>query len=261
MPNRREWFTAVLAGGAALLGSRGNADKESDAPVVDEMIVIPAGKFLMGTTVEQAQRLAGEYGYDVSWFSGEMPGKQVDLGAFAIDKYPVTNRQFALFCRETGYRPRPHWHGPQPPEGLGDHPVVFVNLADAAAYARWAGKRLPTESEWEKAARGEAGLLFPWGDAFDPQACRFNADPATPGPNTAPVDAHPKGASPYGVMDMVGNVSEWCSDSPGPGAAFIKGGAWCFEHIMNLRPAARNMSGFANNPSDFYGFRCAKDVV
>jgi len=138
--------------------------------------------------------------------------------------------------------------------------VTFVNTAAAEAYAASAGKRLPTEAEWEKAARGTDGRLFPWGDEFDPSACRWNPDPRSQGPGTSPVDAQPKGVSPYGVLDTVGNVGEWCADSPGPGAAMIKGGAWCMGEIINLRPAARNMSGFAHNASDFYGFRCAREV-
>ena len=142
-----------------------------------------------------------------------------------------------------------------------DHPVTSVNRADARAYAAWAGKRLPTEAQWEKAARGENGLIFPWGDEFDPDACQFRRDPLAPAPGTAPVAAHPKGASSYGVTDMVGNVLEWCEDSPGQGSGFLKGGCFLFEEIVNLRAASRIMSGFDNNPLAFYGFRCVEGVA
>ena len=226
-----------------------------------EMIVIPAGKFLMGTTEEQAEELARKHGYHVSWLSGEVPQREVELPACAIDKYPVTNRQFAKFCKATDHRPRGYWRGPEPPEALLDHPVMGVNKADADAYAAWAGKRLPTEAEWEKAARGEDGRMFPWGDEWDPDACCWNRERQGGGPRTVPVTEMPQGASPYGVMHMVGNVMEWCADAPGPGAAYIKGGSWMNAEIINLRPAARNMSGFANNAASFYGFRCAKDVT
>jgi len=225
-----------------------------------EMIVIPAGKFLMGTTEEQAEALASQYGYHVSWLSGEVPQREVELPAFAIGKYPVTVRQFAEFCEATDYARRPQWRGQDPPANLLNHPVVGVNQADALAYCEWAGKRLPSEAEWEKAARGPEGLMFPWGNEFDPDACNWNRNREGGGFRLAPVDAHPKGASPYGVMDMCGNAAEWCADGPGPGAAFIKGGCWMTEEIINLRPAARNMSGFANNPANFYTFRCAKEV-
>ncbi len=260
MVSRRQWLrlagTGILACSLGPAWGEGGEGKDGD----DGMVVIPAGPFLMGTTEEQATRLAEQYGYHVSWLSGEVPQRTVELPAYALDVYPVTNRQYAEFCLATGYPPRLHWRGPSPPELLLDHPVVGVNKADALAYARWAGKRLPTEAEWEKAARGTDGRLFPWGDEFDPDACQWNHDRSPHGPGTAPVSAHPRGASPYGVMDLVGNAAEWCGDGPGPGAAFIKGGCFLSEEIINLRPAARNMSGFANNPSSFYGFRCARDV-
>ena len=226
-----------------------------------EMVLIPAGPFLMGTRREDAQSLARQYGFDVSWLGGEVPQRRVELPAFAIDKYPVTNRQFSQFCEAAGAAPpRLLWRGKTPPAHLLDHPVTFVNHAEATAYATWAAKRLPTEAEWEKAARGPDGRLFPWGDEFDPDACQWNRDGSGPGPGTASVRAHPNGASVYGVVDMVGNVGEWCRDGPGPGSRAIRGGCWLTELPLNLRPASRTMSGFPHNRSSFYGFRCARDV-
>lgn len=260
MPSRREWIWSTSMGLLACAVPPALAQDRRNEPVEAEMILIPAGPFIMGTSQEEAERLASEAGFHPSWLSGEVPRQVVDLPAYAIDRCPVTNREYHRFCSETGYPPRMHWPGGRPPGEILDHPVTFVNLMDAQAYADWAGKRLPSEAEWEKAARGPDGLMYPWGNEFNPDACRWNVAPGERGPKTAPVTTHPSGASPYGVLDMVGNVGEWCADSPGPGSAIIKGGAWCMTRPVNLRPAARNMSGFANNASDFYGFRCARDV-
>ena len=224
------------------------------------MILIPGGPCLIGTAEEEAARLAGQYGYHVSWLSGELPGRRVDVPAFLIARYPVTNRAFHEFCQATGHAARVYWRDGRPPEDLLNHPVTCVNRGDALAYCAWAGLRLPTEVDWEKAARGEDGLTFPWGERFDPGACQWNPE-KLPGPvRTAPVDAHPSGASPYGVMDMVGNVAEWCADPPPPHGA-LRGGCWLTSEVINLRAAARNMNGFDNNAANFYGFRCAKDVA
>ena len=254
---RRQVVTA--AGLAAIGGLSMKLDASGSAD--DDMVIIPAGKCRLGTTREEAERLAREYGCHVTWLSGEYPERIVDLPAFAIDRYPVTNRQYAAFCKATGYKPRGHWRGPEPPEAILDHPVLMVDQADCRAYARWAGKRLPTEDEWEKAARGTDARLFPWGNRFIAAACQWNADDPTKPldiPHTAPVHAHP--ASPYGVMDMCGNAAEWVEGSPGPGSGIVKGGCWMTQTPMNLRPAGRNMSCFAVNQALFIGFRCAKDV-
>ena len=232
----------------------------------DEMILIPAGSFLMGTTSEQVSELSSRYGYHPSWLSHEAPQREITLPDYKIDKYPVTNRAFHEFCLVTGHSFPGHWGDAAPKADIVNHPVSFVNRNDALAFAKWAGKRLPTEAEWEKAARGWDGRLYPWGNEFNPEACCWNRSEDNK-LTTDPVDAHPVGVSPYGVMDMTGNLFEWCSDGPADGSsldravkysAFLKGGAWITTEILDLRPAARNNSGHVNNMSSFYGFRCVK---
>ena len=252
---RRDWLKLTGCGAVVAklvsLAPRVSAQDEG-------MVEVPAGKALIGTTEEQAQALAQEHGYHVTWLSGEYPQREVDVAAFLIDKYPVTNAQYLEFCKATEHRRPMHWRRGDPPEELLSHPVVSVGRGDAKAYCEWVGKRLPTEVEWEKAARGEEGLVFPWGNDFDPEALQWNPD-KVPGFRTAPVDAHPKGVSPYGVMDMCGNAAEWCADPPPPHGG-IRGGCYMTSEVINLRAAGRNMSGFDNNPMNFYTFRCVKEV-
>ncbi|MFO0616348.1 MAG: SUMF1/EgtB/PvdO family nonheme iron enzyme [Polyangiaceae bacterium] len=147
--------------------------------------------------------------------------RRVDLDAFYIDRTPVTNGEFAAFVRATRYAPSDegsgrflhHFRGGKAPVGAEHHPVTHVSWTDARAYATWAGKRLPTEAEWEKAARGTDGRRYPWGRA-EPTADRANYGKLNGG--TTPVTAHAAGASPYGVLDLAGNVWEWCEDVDDP---------------------------------------------
>jgi iron(II)-dependent oxidoreductase len=267
---RRAFIARTLAGaaGGLLIGFPHKSDARSWQEKDDGMVLIPEGSFLMGTTERQAADLASAHGYHESWIKSEVPQKEINLPAYQIDRYPVTNEQYYQFSRDTGCTPPFHWKSARPPAALQNHPVCMVNLDHARAYAEWAGKRLPTEAEWEKAARGTDGRLFPWGNEFKPDACCWNRSGRN-GITTDPVDAHPEGASPYGVVDMAGNLFEWCSDGPViqddddravKSTAFLKGGSWITTEILDLRPAARGNSGHINNTSSFYGFRCVKEV-
>jgi formylglycine-generating enzyme required for sulfatase activity len=133
--------------------------------------------------------------------------RNVKLSRYAIDQTPVTNAQFAEFLRAAKYQPKhsenflKHWENGSIPPGLDDHPVVYVDLDDARAYAKWAGKRLPTEEEWQHAAQGHDALEYPWGNEFKPGLCNDGSTHAT-----TPVNAFPAGRSPFGLYDMCGNV-------------------------------------------------------
>jgi len=149
-----------------------------------------------------------------------------------VDRYEVTNVQYHRFLQATGRRPPQYWTGDAYPPGQADYPVVGVSWEDADAYCRWAGKRLPTEAEWEKACRGSDARLYPWGDAWDPARANvglsqvelwplgiadawllLHATPTgTDGLGLRPVGSYPQGASPDGVMDLAGNVEEWVAD-------------------------------------------------
>ncbi|MBP7678972.1 MAG: SUMF1/EgtB/PvdO family nonheme iron enzyme [Bacteroidales bacterium] len=152
-----------------------------------------------------------------------------EVTSFYIDKYPVTNQKFLEFLKDSGYRPSDtvnflnHWLDGTIPPGLEDHPVVYVSLEDARAYAEWAGKRLPTEVEWQYAAQDTDGRIWPWGSEFDSTRCNNGSG------FTTAVDAFPLGASPFGVMDMTGNVWQLTGDVYDNGTYYfviMKGGSF-----------------------------------
>jgi hypothetical protein len=188
--------------------------------------------------------------------------------AFLIDRFPVTNAQYKQFLDATGRGGPFGWQGRDYPEGKGDHPVTCVGWQQADAYARWAGVRLPTEAEWEKAARGTDGRTYPWGNEWRDDATRID-DPGSPQTRalTTPVGAFPAGASPYGVMDLAGNVAEWTSTpSQAPNAELkwawyaVKGAGAAFSERYNFRCASRNFSAHTSRWHTWLGFRCAKDA-
>jgi formylglycine-generating enzyme required for sulfatase activity len=199
------------------------------------MVAVPAGEFIMGTDEEDLQDKAGEYGIMKPWFSDEHPAHRVNLPLYFIDRYETTHEAYRTFVQNTGHRPPPDWSNGQFPAGRARHPVVHVSWEDANAYCLWAGKRLPTEVEWEKAARGPDGLQYPWGNEFDETRANVNGQVG----NTTEVGHYENGRSPYGAYDMIGNVWEWTADwyRPYPGnnytsdkfgekARVLRGNSW-----------------------------------
>lgn len=246
----------------------------------DDLVTVPTGVFVMGDPEGEAD---------------EVPRK-VRVGAFRIMRHEVTNEQYAAFVAATGYRTDAEkagagfvWDGRwqkvtgadwRAPHGTGltidelaDHPVVQVSAYDAEAYCAYYGLRLPTEAEWEYAARGSDGRRFPWGNTPPRQdtgsAARANfgtvaccAPSASDGyRKTAPVGSYPEGASPFGVLDMAGNVWEWTANAfpDRPDERAIRGGGW------GNNPYCLRVSYRHGNPPDFsldmVGFRCAAGAV
>jgi formylglycine-generating enzyme required for sulfatase activity len=168
----------------------GQPTRTNSTPDGTEMVLVPAGPFLMGS-------LDGD--------ADEAPPRRVTLPAFYIDQFEVTHAQYAKFIQATGHKPPIDWPGGVMPSKLAKHPVVNVTWADAAAYAKWAGKRLLTEAEWEKAARGADGRIYPWGNsAADKKGASGEdaKDKAHPEGRTFPVGSFPDDTSPFGVMDL-----------------------------------------------------------
>ena len=249
-----------------------------------EAIFIPPGAFIMGTDIEPFYGSALERSKHAKL--DESPIHAVNLAPFYIDRFPVTNAEYKRFIRSTDYPPPAHWHGARLRHGEENLPVVGVNWHDATAYAQWAGKRLPTEAEWEKAARGVDGRIYPWGDNFEPSNSANETHSVTENTNSGliaqlltdhltPVGSRPSVSSPYGTDDMAGNVWEWTADwyrpynenrhherEYGAKQKVLRGGSW-----LEVRDhTAEQYFRCANRlhaPQDYaaknIGFRCAKD--
>jgi iron(II)-dependent oxidoreductase len=230
----------------------------SEVPSVpDNMVEIPAGPFIMGSDEGDPE---------------DAPAHEVEVAAFEIDIFEVTNTDFYSFVEATGYvtyaeeRGIGSW-GEKWGVGQDSHPVVMVNWDDAAAYCEWLGKRLPSEVEWEKAARGEDGRRFTWGDDWDPNLANVKERGLR---GTAAVGSFGDSVSPYGVEDMIGNVWEWTADwyqaypdnttaDPYYGEQFkvTRGGGW-FDEEPQATTFNRNAGDPGKTASDELGFRCVR---
>ena len=256
------------------------------------MVLVPAGEFTMGTAPADLARFQDKFGWPESLFDNEIPRQRPHLEAFYIDVYLVRNRDYKEFVDDGGYdllcelegiteedfeefvdstsRPGPKvWANGRFPEDREDHPVVGISWYEALSYAKWAGKRLPSEAEWEKAARGTDGWLWPWGNWWDESRCNVLHD------DTEPVGQYPRGESHFGCFDMAGNVWEWTTakafpypydpndgreELTGPADRILRGGGrFGFLTDFGARCAYRESS----NPRgrlDLTGFRCAADA-
>ncbi len=232
-----------------------------DAP--NPMVTIPAGAFMRGTD----NRLPDEG-----------PQHTMTTKAFSIDKYEVTNLQYWKYVQSAGANAPRHFVNGAPPPGKVDHPVTYVSWFDAKRYCEWAGKRLPTDIEWEKAARGTDGRTYPWGEEFSID--RVNSPVRWANLNqegdTTPVGAFAGGVSPYGLYDTSGNVWEWTaslyeaypgnnrkSENYGGNYRVLKGGSWwdCSFYQCGISAPLYNRSFFhPKTVNNSFGFRCAKDA-
>ena len=215
-----------------------------------DMAFIPAGSFIMGSSVEP----------------DEMPQQVGDLPGYYLDRYEVTNRQYRQFIQATGANRPAAWTEEQTPQTYPDHPVSGISWEEARDYALWSGKRLPSEAEWEKAARGVDGRLYPWGNEFRKEFCNCLESNRQ---SNIQVGSFAQGQSPFGCFDMAGNVLEWTADGylayPGNTGAFparsdyrvARGGSWYYPGTVlrcsNRYPLAQTVRLAS------IGFRCALD--
>ncbi|MGE5217126.1 MAG: SUMF1/EgtB/PvdO family nonheme iron enzyme [Chloroflexota bacterium] len=249
---------AAAVSGALFYGIKKHQNDPSIGRDGAPAVLIPAGVFIMGNDEDSARR-------------------RVFVDTFYLDKFEVTLARYGAFLKANGNLQRPDDWPESGLNAIGDLPVVGVDWRDAAAYCRWAGKRLPTEAEWEKAARGGDGRKYPWGDDEPTgESARFDM----PSSNSvyqggvAPVGKYSKGSSPFGVYDLAGNAAEWVNDwyaegfsstevrnprGPESGTAkVVRGGGW-FDTASRIT-ATKRMYASPTHRDDATGFRCAADI-
>ncbi|MFQ5645819.1 MAG: formylglycine-generating enzyme family protein [bacterium] len=240
----------------------------SHEPGYENMVFIPAGSFIMGSDPEKEAPLKTGHGFARTPYANETPRHTEYVEAFYIDRYEVTFKQFKTFMDATHYPAPANWKKDLDFQKRGDYPVLGIRWWDAYRYAKWAGKRLPTEAEWEKAARGADGRRYPWGSGITPEQIKALTWLYKPGKRKFD-------RSPYSVFDLAGNVSEWTmswyqpyrgskDNDPRYGRVYrvTKG----FNHTGDsghyyLDYFYRSAYRGAGNPDKFYakvGFRCAK---
>lgn len=259
-------MTAFLIG-AVIACVPGYSHSGSGGHMDSEMTLIPAGDFYQGSSEEMVDWAAKKFHAESrEWYRDETPVHKVYLDDFYIDKYEVTAAQYRVYVEKTG-KPRPKYFN-DPKFNKDDQPVVGVSWQEASDYCVWTGRRLPTESEWEKAARGTDAKIYPWG--HQPDDTKANVRGLKDKRRySAPVGTFPQGQSPYGLMDMAGNVWEWTDSwyQPYPGSdqksdlfgekfKVTKGGSWASN--MDLARSALRGKMLLDRRQNYLGFRCAK---
>jgi len=243
------------------------------------MVKIPAADFVFnvsGNEIEGTNEMSVDVQYPWEDSPRRFHRQGINVRSFFIDKYPVTNAEFKKFLDATRYHPKDDlnflrdWKDGSYPPGWENRPVTWVSLEDARAYANWAGKRLPHEWEWQYAAQGSDGHLYPWGNDWDPSAVPVpDKSRNMRGPD--PVDAHPKGGSSFGVMDMVGNVWQWTEEfvDEHTRAGILRGGSyyqpqgsiWYFPQAYRLHEHGKLLlMSPSMDRSGAVGFRCVRDA-
>lgn len=232
------------------------------------MVEIPSGEYIF-------KMQPAHESHDIWLFPDYTEPRKVQMNKYYMDKYPVTNREFKRFIDASGYSPKDtnnflaHWNNGKIPEGKENHPVVYVSLQDAKEYAEWTGKRLPTSLEWQYAAQGmDTSYKYPWGKELDTTLCNYKSG------STSPVDKYINGASPFGVMDLVGNIWQLTNDiydngryyfvmlrggsyyNPTASIWYVKGGPWTVDRHKQLLMISPSIDRSAT-----VGFRCVMDAV
>lgn len=221
-----------------------------------EMVLVPAGEFKYGITKKEIKaalrRLKSPW---ATIYATEHSPHRISLEAFYIDRHEVTNERYGSFLKATGYK-RPSRFASYPQLNGAQQPVVGVGWQDAEAYCKWSGKRLPSEEEWEKAARGTDGRIWPWGNEADDK--RYNGRSAV---YNAPykVGSYPLGKSEYGAMDMAGNVWEMTTGTWANGKRVIRGGSY-LNPLAYVRVTVRWAAEDPQRGANWLGFRCVKDA-
>jgi toxoflavin biosynthesis protein ToxD len=291
----RVWIALLAACGGAperVAPKRADATHAQLSLAADgRMVTIPPGQYIAGSTPEERVSAYDDYfetaGQDAArelkWFEHEEDRHIGKLGAYRIDLMPVTQVEYAEFVaagsvagptideaawRAQGFRQdfatqvTPYvWSEGRPPSGHEDHPVVLVTQTEAARYCAWRGelvgekRRLPTAAEYEKAARGETGFVYPWGNTYDSQ--KLNSAIRGPG-GTTPAGSFSDGASPFGVLELAGNVFQWTDTASGGGKILVKGSAW--DDYAGVGRGASGHGRVAGARHVIVGFRCAADA-
>jgi formylglycine-generating enzyme required for sulfatase activity len=255
------WATLLMLGFGGLIAPS-EAQAQNPSRLVSkkdhaEMILIPGGPFVFGMSQKEIQNLLKKH--KLPWaeiYADELPTQLKQVAAFYIDRYEVTNAQYEQFLKETGHREPKYWRR-QLLNGKRQ-PVVGVGWVDAAAYAKWAGRRLPTEEEWEKAARGTDGRAWPWGNV--PNNALYNGRTQA---NGAPLNVGsfpPSGDSVYGVSDMAGNVWEMTSGIWQGSSKSMRGGSF-LNPVGEVRVTVRWAASDQDRGAVWLGFRCVMDAA